>query len=190
MQCINRIWRMPSIACASHLPTPFPSLTFPPRPQAVDVRLSRCFCRLLIFLAWDVAAIFRHISYSGLGCLTASSDREPAKVTYFANWIQYVAVPHPRLAFFVRSSHPHDSCSLNVLEVEAARAEVARRYFKGFGPATTKDFQHWGGRLPFSSVTLIVGITLTEARHSVALLADELMAVQVEVVVCVCRCLC
>jgi hypothetical protein len=46
---------------------------------------------------------------------------------------------------------------------EAARAELARRYFQSHGPATAQDFSWWSG------------LTLTDAREGIASLGRELV---------------
>jgi hypothetical protein len=54
------------------------------------------------------------------------------------------------------------------LEGEAALAELTRRYFAGHGPATVKDFAWWSS------------LTLTQIRHGIALLRDELSTIEVD----------
>lgn len=49
-----------------------------------------------------------------------------------------------------------------ILDREAARAELARRYFRSHGPATARDFSWWSGQ------------SLTEARTAIASLGREL----------------
>jgi hypothetical protein len=52
-----------------------------------------------------------------------------------------------------------------VLDREAARAELARRYFQSHGPATARDFSWWSG------------LTLTDARAAIASLGRELACI-------------
>jgi hypothetical protein len=51
------------------------------------------------------------------------------------------------------------------LDRDAARAELARRYFQSHGPATARDFSWWSG------------LTLTDARAGIAALGQELACI-------------
>jgi DNA glycosylase AlkZ-like len=53
------------------------------------------------------------------------------------------------------------------LHGDAALAELTRRYFTSHGPATVKDFAWWSS------------LTLTQIRHGIALLGDELASAEV-----------
>jgi hypothetical protein len=52
-----------------------------------------------------------------------------------------------------------------LLDRDAARAELARRYFRSHGPATAKDFSWWSG------------LTLTDSRAGIASLGRELTCI-------------
>lgn len=52
-----------------------------------------------------------------------------------------------------------------VLDRDAARAELARRYFQSHGPATARDFSWWSG------------LTLTDARAGIMALGQELVRI-------------
>jgi hypothetical protein len=54
------------------------------------------------------------------------------------------------------------------LHGDAALAELTRRYFTSHGPATVKDFAWWSS------------LTLTQIRHGIALLGDELTSAEVD----------
>lgn len=54
------------------------------------------------------------------------------------------------------------------LHGDAALAELTRRYFTSHGPATVKDFGWWSS------------LTLTQVRHGIALLGDELASAEVD----------
>lgn len=54
------------------------------------------------------------------------------------------------------------------LTYDEALAELARRYFRSRGPATPADFAKWSG------------LTLTEARHGLNAVKDELEQVEIE----------